>query len=125
MVMHITDLEELYKLLLEKYPSKSTVQTGIRGWTELHHAASAGLLSLVKDIIRLCPDSLKVGDFHRQTFVHIAAEFGYLDVVKYVVETEEIEATVLNKQDQTGKTFLHIAAKYGQLDVVKLALETK
>jgi ankyrin repeat protein len=54
--------------------------------------------------------------------LHIAAGFGKLDVVKYLIEAQgaDVKAT-----DKYGKTPLRQAAKNGHWDVVKYLVEEK
>jgi ankyrin repeat protein len=54
-----------------------------------------------------------------ETPLHYAAEHGYVDVVKLLLERR----ADLNARDFMGRTSLHEAAGYGSVDVVRLLLE--
>lgn len=60
-----------------------------------------------------------VTEEYSNTSLHLAAEQGNLDTVKYFVE----KGGDISAQDEMGYTPLHLAAKQGNLDIVKYLVE--
>ena len=59
-------------------------------------------------------------DFWKRTALHLAAMYGHLEVLKYLLEKGEAKVNV-KKND--GWTALHLAAANGRLEVLKYLLE--
>ncbi|PIA32229.1 hypothetical protein AQUCO_04500076v1 [Aquilegia coerulea] len=102
---------DIRKLLIEKQPSQCNVRIGRNNWTLLHYAAHKGDLSTIEDIIKFCPECLKIVDIDRQNFLHIAVKFEHINVVKNILDLSTIADNhgILNAQDNHGNTPLHIA----------------
>ncbi|KAL5698532.1 hypothetical protein ACHQM5_029559 [Ranunculus cassubicifolius] len=100
---------EIRKLLLEKGPKQSIMHRGENRWTILHHAVHIGNLGAVQDIIGVYPSSCEEVDKEGQNFLHLAAKFDNINVVKYILTAKGIPPSVLNMQDKDGNTPLHIA----------------
>ncbi|KAF5196345.1 Ankyrin repeat-containing protein [Thalictrum thalictroides] len=107
------DTGKIRKLLFMMQPNQIKVCTGENEWTLLHHAAYNGDVSIVADIIKFCPSCLELVDNEGKNFLHIAAKWEKVQVVKHVLGARDIPVSVLNDQDNDGNTPLHIAAITG------------
>lgn len=81
----------------------------------LHDAAWEGNLNMVRKFL-IKGHSPDLADEELSTPLHLAAEEGYLEVVKCLVE--EGKATCADAADSDGNTPLLLAAKEGREDVV-------
>ena len=59
--------------------------------------------------------------FDRWTALHFASFYGHLDIVKYLIETCQVDK---EGKDHSGTTALHIACKLGRIDVATYLIET-
>jgi ankyrin repeat protein len=86
----------------------------------LHHYQDKTYLHLADryDYLPYAKDK-NPADFDGQTPLHWAAMFGYLEIVKLLLE----HATDKNRADMDGKTPLHLAVEEGNLETVKLLLQ--
>ncbi|KAF5181664.1 Ankyrin repeat, partial [Thalictrum thalictroides] len=107
------DTGKIRKLLFMMQPNQIKVRTGENEWTLLHHAAYNGDVSIIADIIKFCPSCLELVDNEGKNFLHIAAKWEKVQVVKHVLGARDIPVSVLNDQDNDGNTPLHIAAITG------------
>ncbi|PIA27410.1 hypothetical protein AQUCO_07800033v1 [Aquilegia coerulea] len=107
------DTGKIRRLLFEKQPNQTQVRTGENEWTLLHHATYKGELSIIEDIIQFCPSCLELVDNEGKNFLHIAAKWEKVQVVKHALRRRDIPVSVLNDQDNDGNTPLHIAALTG------------
>jgi uncharacterized protein YjhX (UPF0386 family) len=57
-----------------------------------------------------------VADKNGRNCLHIAAEYGHIDIVKYLITECSCDPMVA---DKNGRNCLHIAAEYGHIDIVK------
>ena len=48
-------------------------------------------------LIPKCPDLLYVSDCHGLTCLHVAAQMGHLEMVKYLVEQHKFDLTAIDK----------------------------
>ncbi|KAF8397565.1 hypothetical protein HHK36_016485 [Tetracentron sinense] len=107
--------------------NKMTKQlTGKRDDTPLHSAARAGNLGLVMEILLGTADSemkelLSKQNQSGETTLYVAAEYGYVDVVKEMIKFYDIVSAGIKAKN--GSDAFHIAAKQGDLDVLKVLLE--
>ena len=85
----------------------------------LHLACSAGLSSMVKEILKHDPTQALVVDGSVRTCLHLAAEKGHLEVMQELVKVEGI---TFGTKDRKGCTCLALAAIGGHADVVKLLI---
>ncbi len=58
-------------------------------------------------------------DLEENTLIHLAAQLGFLDIVKTLIRFN----TNINARNRQKQTPLHWAAYYGQIDVVKYLIE--
>ncbi|CAL9017485.1 unnamed protein product [Prunus brigantina] len=78
------------------------------GHSPIHVAAGRGHTSVIRVIMRHCPDSGEICDLYGQNALHMAIFGGQANVVRYVLETPELECLV-NQPDVNGNTPLHLA----------------
>ncbi|KAL2968683.1 hypothetical protein AAZX31_15G041300 [Glycine max] len=100
--------------------------TGKRDDTPLHSAARAGNLAVLKDTI-LETDEAELHELlakqnqDGETPLYIAAEYGYVDVVREMIQYYDLADAGIKARN--GFDALHIAAKQGDLDVLKILME--
>ncbi len=51
-----------------------------------------------------------------ESLLHIASYYGHLDIVKYLINHNNIPTSTVDNQ---GRTLLHIAASNGKIDILK------
>ncbi|XP_055931076.1 uncharacterized protein LOC129961598 [Argiope bruennichi] len=85
----------------------------------LHFAAKGMNLELIKFLLKFFPN-ISECDANNQTFLHVAAANGTLNIVEYVLKEKII---YVDSQDIDGKTPLHLASENGHIDVVQYLLE--
>ncbi|KAF8396684.1 hypothetical protein HHK36_018309 [Tetracentron sinense] len=100
--------------------------TGKRDDTPLHSAARAGNLGLVMEILSSTKDEelkelLSKQNQSGETTLYVAAEYGYVDVVKEMMKYFDMVSAGIKARN--GSDAFHIAAKQGDLDVLKALLE--
>lgn len=83
----------------------------------LQVAVGVGRIDKVRCLLEVGADS-KATDLNGNTFYHIAARDGKLQVVKSFIDA--VDLADVNKD---GDTALHLAAKSGKVEVVKLLLD--
>uniref|UniRef100_A0A1X7USM4 Uncharacterized protein n=1 Tax=Amphimedon queenslandica TaxID=400682 RepID=A0A1X7USM4_AMPQE len=102
----------------------------IFGYTPLYFAVSKGHSDIVLCILQ--SDKQKVDKdrkygYYNQTLLHIAAEKGFTNIVKYFLHSKYYSFSVDGKlnplYDRNDKTPLHIAAEKGYEEIVQLLLE--
>ncbi|RDX95421.1 Ankyrin repeat-containing protein, partial [Mucuna pruriens] len=100
--------------------------TGKRDDTPLHSAARAGNLAVLKDTITGTDEAelhqlLAKQNQDGETALYIAAEYGYIDVVREMIQYYDLADAGIKARN--GFDALHIAAKQGDLDVLKILME--
>jgi ankyrin repeat protein len=84
----------------------------------IHVAVIGRQASVVTDLLRKCPDCAQLRDAKGKTFLHIAAQLGYLEVFDHVsplLRGNPNFASIINIQDDDGNTGLHLAVLAGTL----------
>lgn len=74
----------------------------------------------MKEIIEELKEEIDINfeeESERKTYLHIACERNYLDIVKYLLTNPKIE---VNKLDKEGVTPLYLACEKGNFEIVKL-----
>ncbi|TKY48461.1 Ankyrin repeat-containing protein [Spatholobus suberectus] len=100
--------------------------TGKRDDTPLHSATRAGNLAVLKDTIKGTDEAelhelLAKQNQDGETLLYIAAEYGYNDVVREMIQYYDLADAGIKARN--GFDALHIAAKQGDLDVLKILME--
>ena len=81
----------------------------------LHFAVVGGSLKVTTIILAEIPRSINLQLKNGTTPAYLASQFGYLDILKYLVE----KGANLNMKSFDGMSCLHAACQGGHLDVVK------
>lgn len=102
------------KLLITAGASKSAQNTN--KWTVLHSAAAGGNIGVMTYLLRELPDACQKSKTDRgETILHLAVEYGHLELVKFLVDKNaDVFATARAKA-----TPLSYAAEFGHLPIVK------
>ncbi|KAK9280701.1 hypothetical protein L1049_014399 [Liquidambar formosana] len=100
--------------------------TGKRDDTPLHSAARAGILGVVVEILSNAGDLELVDLLSKQnqsgeTALYVAAEYGYVDVVREMIKYSDLAAAGIKARN--GFDAFHIAAKQGDLEILKVLME--
>ncbi|XP_017613994.1 ankyrin repeat-containing protein At5g02620-like [Gossypium arboreum] len=125
--------------ILGKCPSL-LLQTNAKGQTPLHVAARYGHSAIVKLLIRSCAkardgdleklemgqvnavrEMLRITDQESNTALHLAAQYGDIEMVEGLLELEGPDFPYSANQNQ--ETPLYLAAKRGNGDVVRILLD--
>jgi ankyrin repeat protein len=85
--------------------------------TPLHYAAVCGLQGIVKSLVVVEHGNVDSWDYF--TPLHVASSYGYLEVVRTLVE----QGADMTAQDNRKKTPLHAAAGEGRVDVARFLVE--
>lgn len=101
--------------------------TGKRDDTPLHTAARAGQLGVITEILNGAGGEEELAELllkqnqAGETALFVAAEYGYVDVVREMIKYYDLGAASIKARN--GFDALHIAAKQGDLEVVKVLTE--
>ncbi|KAF7120147.1 hypothetical protein RHSIM_Rhsim13G0088400 [Rhododendron simsii] len=101
--------------------------TGKRDDTPLHSAARAGQLGVITEILNGAGGEEELAELllkqnqAGETALFVAAEYGYVDVVREMIKYYDLGAASIKARN--GFDALHIAAKQGDLAVVKVLTE--
>ncbi|KAK7324980.1 hypothetical protein VNO77_28976 [Canavalia gladiata] len=100
--------------------------TGKRDDSHLHAAARAGNLVVLKDILTRTDEAelhelLAKQNQDGETALYIAAEYGYINVVKEMIQYYDLVDAGI--QARNGFDAFHIAAKQGDIDILKILME--
>ncbi|XP_027340545.1 ankyrin repeat-containing protein At5g02620-like [Abrus precatorius] len=100
--------------------------TGKRDDTPLHSAARGGNVDVMKEIL-VGTDEAQLHELlakqnqDGETALYIAAEYGYIDVVREMIQYYDLADAGIKARN--GFDALHIAAKQGDLDILKILME--
>ncbi|KAL7169985.1 hypothetical protein ACSBR2_034939 [Camellia fascicularis] len=100
--------------------------TGKRGDKTLHSAARAGNLEVVLELLTINGDEelkelLSEQNQSGETALYVAAEYGYVDLVKEMMKYYDIASAGIKAKN--GYDAFHIAAKQGDLEILKVLME--
>ncbi|XP_073299149.1 protein ACCELERATED CELL DEATH 6-like isoform X2 [Primulina huaijiensis] len=132
-LQYSTDQERLNDLLKEKSPVEAAIVNKKLGYVEvvlyllkgnascatrrdksgslpIHLAAVKGHVATVCLLLNYCPaDPVELLDKYGRNILHLAAENGKLNVVKYILHNPELNG-LINMSDKYGNKPLHLAA---------------
>jgi len=91
-------------------------------WSGLHCASHFGITEVVATLIGMRGYDLNEGDYWERPTLSLAALQGHEDVVKILLEREEVNP---NKPNNHGATPLWFATAHGHEGVVKILLESE
>ncbi|MED6138044.1 hypothetical protein PIB30_070624 [Stylosanthes scabra] len=95
-----------------------SIQRDNYGYLPIHLAAHGGHVEVVKMLLKYCPDPNEMlVDKSLNNILHIAAKSGKVDLVRYILKTEELEK-MINQKNMKGDTPLHVATKRGHPKIV-------
>ncbi|BFG29448.1 hypothetical protein CerSpe_157220 [Prunus speciosa] len=86
----------------------AVIEKHFEGHSPIHVAANKGHTSVIREIIRHCPDLGEICDIYGQNALHMAIVGGQANVARYILETPELEC-LINQPDVNGNTPLHLA----------------
>ncbi|XP_048567164.1 ankyrin-1-like isoform X2 [Triticum urartu] len=81
--------------------------------TPLHIVAKYGFTEAAKELLKQCPDAIKVVDLDGRNALHIAIVNNKLSILELLLKYK-LPKEILNKQDNDGNTLLHHAARLHQ-----------
>jgi ankyrin repeat protein len=87
----------------------------------IHQAALDGNNPKIKELLRVSPALVNLGDYDKNTPLHLAAIHNHADTVKLLLDYKPD----VNARNTAGMAALHVAAKAGFLEVVKALLVAK
>ena len=87
--------------------------------TPLHYAALWDLHSIVEPLVNEHSQDVNSRDFTYSTPLHLASEFGSLEVARMLIERGASVSTWNND----GQTPLHLASQAGRLEVVRMLID--
>ncbi|XP_050508860.1 alpha-latrocrustotoxin-Lt1a-like [Diabrotica virgifera virgifera] len=107
----------LFKYLIEKGANLSTSKN--QKYTLIHKAARIGAFKVLQYLVEDCKMDVNVSDVDGNLPVHLAAEFGRVDILMYLKE----KGANLSISNNKKHTLVHAAAQSGNLEVVQYLVE--
>ncbi|KAA8524428.1 hypothetical protein F0562_010848 [Nyssa sinensis] len=93
--------------------------SGWHGFFPIHWASFRGRVKIIDEFFKGCPSSWKLLNKEGQNILHVAAERGKANVVRYILQMPECES-LINERDTDGNTPLHLASREAQPRVVSI-----
>ncbi|KAB5512780.1 hypothetical protein DKX38_029808 [Salix brachista] len=100
------------QFLLKVYRD-GAIQTNNEGNMPIHVASKEGHVGVVDAYISEWSDLTEFLNRKRQNILHVAAERGRNEVVKHILQNQNLEP-LINMQDLDGNTPLHLASMHGR-----------
>ncbi|KAA8524431.1 hypothetical protein F0562_010845 [Nyssa sinensis] len=108
------------RYFLDKTPAATYLRDFNRkGFFPIHWASIRGHVKIIDEFLKRCPSSWELLNEECQNILHMAAESGKANVVRYILQMPECES-LINERDTDGNTPLHLASKGGQPRVVSI-----
>ena len=108
--------DKVIKLFLENDTSPAYVKNK-QGLSAFDIAAMKGNANAMKVLITMCPDIYELLDNKSRTALHVAAENGESEAVKFFLDRRDLKG-LIHVQDQEGNTPMHLAAIKGHHKVL-------
>ncbi|XP_044963224.1 ankyrin-1-like isoform X4 [Hordeum vulgare subsp. vulgare] len=102
----------MVSMLLNKNPALAC-KKNTKEHTPLHIVAKYGFTESANELLKQCPDAIKVVDLDGRNALHIAIVNKKLSILKFLLKYK-LPKEILNKQDNDGNTLLHHAARLQQ-----------
>jgi ankyrin repeat protein len=115
------DLEDCFKLIIEKLGSEVVNEKDSSGFTIFLEAIEHNNLSIVKFMLENYDVDLTLRLAEGYTALHIAAEDNLIDMFDVLIK--KADKNILIMQNESGNTALHIAAKFGNLEIVNSIIQ--
>lgn len=96
-----------------------------KGYSPIHTAAVMGYVDVIKEILGSRPDSFDLYDKKDRSFLHIAVKYKRIEIVKYVLESDDLKRMLINQQDKNGNSALHLAVRYRNLEIIRLLVKDR
>ncbi|KAB5512768.1 hypothetical protein DKX38_029796 [Salix brachista] len=100
------------QFLLKVYRD-GAIQKNNEGNMPIHVASKKGHVAVVDEYISEWSDPTEFLNTKRQNILHVAAEKGRHQVVKHILQNQNLEP-LINMQDRDGNTPLHLASMHGR-----------
>lgn len=98
------------RFLLTNFPN-SVKEYDRDGSLPIHKAVGGGHVSIVKEFLLLCPETMYHTDKKGQNILHFAVKYTKTDVLEYLTkETTEVRK-IFSLKDNEGKTFIDLASE--------------
>ncbi|KAJ6975876.1 transient receptor potential cation channel subfamily A member 1-like isoform X2 [Populus alba x Populus x berolinensis] len=102
------------QFLLQKFLN-GAYERNREGNYPIHLACKNDSVDVVKEFLKITPYPKEFLNEKGQNILHVAAENGQGNVVRYILENDQkIVEPLLNEMDEDGNTPLHLAARHGQ-----------
>ncbi|KAJ6878156.1 hypothetical protein NC651_030789 [Populus alba x Populus x berolinensis] len=102
------------QFLLKKFLN-GAYETNSDGNYPIHVECKNDSVDVVKEFLKITPYPKEFLNKKGQNILHVAAENGQGNVVRYILENDQkIVEPLLNEMDEDGNTPLHLAARHGQ-----------
>ncbi|KAJ6878158.1 hypothetical protein NC651_030791 [Populus alba x Populus x berolinensis] len=113
------------QFLLKKFLN-GAYETNSDGNYPIHFACKNDSVDVVKEFLKITPYPKEFLNKKGQNILHVAAENGQGNVVRYILENDQkIVEPLLNEMDEDGNTPLHLAARHGQSMVAFVLVRDK
>ncbi|KAL9342600.1 hypothetical protein Peur_065925 [Populus x canadensis] len=113
------------RFLLKKFLN-GAYETNSDGNYPIHVACKNDSVDVVKEFLKITPYPKEFLNKKGQNILHVAAENGQGNVVRYILENDQkIVEPLLNEMDEDGNTPLHLAARHGQSMVAFVLVRDK
>ncbi|KAJ6878169.1 hypothetical protein NC651_030800 [Populus alba x Populus x berolinensis] len=113
------------RFLLKKFLN-GAYETNSEGNYPIHVACKNESVDLVEEFLDILPYPKEFLNKKGQNILHVAAENGQGNVVRYILEYDQkIVEPLLNEMDEDGNTPLHLAARHGESMVAFVLVRDK